>query len=261
MKKLFINEFTLDDHNKVLEKHSNKRVKKIIHNFYCEKCQSYEDLYIYDDGSKFMLCKCDDRIKINPKKYKLIKYFNSISEIPIIHKNSNFDNFNYNNDLELRNLYQGAKHFVMCYNKEKKETLVLRGTIGSGKTHIAIACMKEFEKRNLSVYFITFSSFMQKIKESFDAGNQARLLQDIHKCDVLILDDIGIGKLTEYEIKQLYDIVDKRQSKINIYTTNMSNKELTASKEWKRITSRMFNRFISNVISVRASDYRMKVIN
>jgi len=238
---------------------TTKRIKEIKPNLRCDKCKQSYDLTIFEDNTKLKICDCDKRLYISPNQMKKIAYFKSISSIPLVLKKATFDNFYYENDKQLKNMYQGAKYYILNSNKENQKTLVLRGTIGSGKTHIAIACMKEFQKKNLTTYFISFTDLIQRLKESFeDSKRQSQIMQDVFNCDVLILDDIGVGKLTEYELKQLFNIVDKRQGKFNIYTTNMSDDELTSSKEWKRITSRLFNRKFSDILKVTTADYRMK---
>jgi len=65
------------------------------------------------------------------------KLSSSVSNIPKRHEDRNFDNYKINSDNE--------KQFNICKNWDSKESMTLTGKTGTGKTHLAIAMLKNMQ--------------------------------------------------------------------------------------------------------------------
>ncbi|MCE5602980.1 ATP-binding protein [Staphylococcus pseudintermedius] len=255
------------DFNQIQEAVNNiesvqKKIKQTDLEYICPNCKT-EGLYIeYTDGSSLCVsCKCDnDRKKrISTPKEQEINFYWSASEIPRNLKEASFEKFEKELNKNVLNMWQGVKWFTNTLSKDNPSTLTLVGGIGVGKTHMAIASAREIKQKGMSVYFMSFSGLMRKIRQSFEKDNhitQSEIFRRIRNVDVFILDDVGVGSQTDYEMNVLYDIVNMRQGKSNIYTSNLGREEFTKNKNWTRIQSRLFDRQTTQVLKVVSTDYR-----
>lgn len=129
------------------------------------------------------------------------------SFIPLKYAQKTFDDYEVTPDNE--KAVRGARWFV----REKPERgLYLYGGYGSGKTFLASLIAREYMLDFKSVIFGDVPSLMQNIKATFDdpKKNAAEILARYCDCDLLVLDDLGAGQITEWNIAQLYQIVNDR---------------------------------------------------
>ncbi|MFC6117598.1 ATP-binding protein [Macrococcoides bohemicum] len=230
----------------------------VRYNVKCEKCGRNCDIAEYDDHIEKM-CDCNIKANVRTKSSKKIHYYWRISKIPENLKKSTFETFEKDLTDSIRNMYQGFKYYANSLDKDKPKTLSVLGSMGTGKTHLSISCGKELVKRGFSVYFISFPTLMRNIRETMDKGNdmtQTEIFKTIEKCDVFILDDIMVTSGTPYEINTLENIIEVRQGRANIYTSNLSNDDFSKNKNMQRIKSRLFDRTTTSVIKVVGDDYR-----
>ena len=127
--------------------------------------------------------------------------------------------------------------------------LYLYGGYGTGKTFLASLIVQEWKRAGKGVLFGDVPGLLDRIKASFD--NSAERYQDVFdrycKCDLLILDDLGAGYLTAWNIGQLYQIINARYNdgRPIIATSNLDLKGLAAALgaidkvSAQRITSRL----------------------
>jgi len=138
--------------------------------------------------------------------------------------------------------YQGNEKLVQGIMKlaETGCDIVLRGETGCGKTHLAVALIQHAGHG----YFTTVPELLLRIRSTFNEGllreTEADVIDDICRHDLLVLDDLGAEKTTEYAITTLYIIIDRRirDAKRTIITTNLSLKEIEEKLD-ARIASRL----------------------
>lgn len=227
-------------------------------NAICDKCGGLCDKAVYDDET-ITICNCNLKNQIRTKKTKKIHFYWHNSKIPLNLKDSTFERFEKDLNPSVRNLFQGFKYYANSLDKDNPKTLTVMGSMGTGKTHLSIACAKELIKRGFSVYFIPYNTLMRNIRETMDKGNdmtQTEIFNMIEKCDVFILDDLMLTSGTAFEINTLENIIEVRQGRANIYTTNLSDADFSKSKNMQRIKSRIFDRTTTSVLKVVSDDYR-----
>lgn len=82
---------------------------------------------------------------------------------------------------------------------------------------------------------------MDRIKNTYNKASLQstdELIDELSNLDLLVLDDVGVED-TQHTLGKLFSIVNKRQNLNNIYTTNLSKKQLIKSQDWERISTRM----------------------
>lgn len=130
------------------------------------------------------------------------------------------------------------------YPEIKLETsLFLYGESGSGKTYKAKQLALEFFNQypQTTGEFTTFLDLIQTYKNSFKEGlngsEYRKQIKDYKECFLLILDDLGTEKATEFVNQTLFEIINFRveNSLPTIITSNLSLKELGAKYDQKII--------------------------
>jgi len=151
--------------------------------------------------------------------------------------------------------YNGNEKLVNELKKEK-ENIVLRGNTGSGKTHLAIAILTM--QTLMDSRFVTVPDLLLKIRSSFNGGPETEdeIIREFSSIPVLILDDLGAEKTSEFAITTLYIILDRRirDCRKTIITTNLSQEEIE-STFGARIASRLS---CMENIKINMPDYRKK---
>lgn len=95
---------------------------------------------------------------------------------------------------------------------QDNRSLVLYGETGRGKTHLAVAACRELVFRHgVPVRFIEFTHLLSDIREGIGRGDPAAttLTPFIHP-PVLVVDELGKGRNTEWEVSILDEIVSRR---------------------------------------------------
>ena len=90
------------------------------------------------------------------------------------------------------NLIKWITKFYKDYKKDNKQTgLYLSGSFGSGKTFIISALLNELAKDGFSAIIVYYPELLRSLKEGFGNEDFNDRLNEIKKCDLLLLDDIG----------------------------------------------------------------------
>ena len=119
-----------------------------------------------------------------------------------------------------------AKWFI---NKHPPKSLYFYGGVGIGKTFLATLIGQECLKHEESVRFIDVPTLLEKLKQEFKGGDAQALLDDYCNCDLLILDDLGAGQVTEWSVGVLYQIINRRYNS-DMRTVITSNFDLENPK-------------------------------
>jgi DNA replication protein DnaC len=104
--------------------------------------------------------------------------------------------------------------------------LLLMGPVGVGKTHLAIAILKELiEKKGVNCLFYESGSLLKAIQDSYNPVSQTsetRVLAPVYQAEVLVLDELGATVPTNWVRDTLYQIINTRYNnkKLTIFTTN-----------------------------------------
>ena len=135
------------------------------------------------------------------------------------------------------------------------------GNVGSGKTHTAAIIANELQKRYLAeVLFLKMPEAVSRVKRSFDTTGKnpdVNLFKKMRTVELLVLDDLGIEKVSDWLADEMYQIVDHRTSH-NLPMIITSNQSLDDLKKVYReqVSSRICGK--SKSIHFAQKDRRQK---
>lgn len=205
--------------------------------------------YCKDCGGKFAAIEKEE------EKQKAMQYAKKRLGLPPRFAECTFENF------------KRELQYVACEISEKyvhdyvpidtRKGLYLFGEPGSGKTHLAAAmgnalCLKE------ATYFTTAPELLLKIKKTFnDSKANDELLDRLSEAPLLIIDDIGSEKPTEWVRETFFVLIDRRYThyRPTIITSNYSLDTLKDRLGY-RIASRIAE--VSTMVELRPNDYRIR---
>jgi len=104
--------------------------------------------------------------------------------------------------------------------------LLFMGSVGVGKTHLAIAILKDLiEKKGVTCLFYESGSLLKAIQDSYNPisqNSEMRVLAPVYQAEVLVLDELGATVPTNWVRDTMYQIINTRYNnkKLTIFTTN-----------------------------------------
>jgi DNA replication protein DnaC len=121
--------------------------------------------------------------------------------------------------------------------------LWLYGSVGTGKTTLAMLVSKAALDAGRSVAIYSLPRLLAEIRTTFDADNDRSyvdLLDRLADVDLLHIDDVGAEKTSEWVLEQLYAIINARyeEQRSVVITTNLERDELV-SQITERTVSRL----------------------
>lgn len=238
----------------------NQNIVEEEHNLKCERCGNTYDYYKFSNGQEFRHgCDCS-MIQAGKKaeQQRKQKYLNSIfnqSNVNASLRDATVNSYQPQNEYQVQ-AKNTAIEYVKTFSLDKPKSLILQGSYGTGKSHLAYAIAKAIKKQGYSVAFMHIPMLMERIKATYNRNateTTDELVQLLSSIDLLVLDDVGVEN-TEHTLNKLFSIVDNRVGKNNIFTTNFSDKELNQNMNWQRINSRMKQN--ARTVRVLGDDFR-----
>jgi DNA replication protein DnaC len=119
-----------------------------------------------------------------------------------------------------------AKKFVESFPVEQKG-LVFHGPTGVGKTHLAIGLLKAvIRDKGARGYFFQTTELLRLVRETYNRSvdeTEMEVLRPVLEADVLVLDDLGVEKTSEWVQETLGHVVNIRYSerRPTVFTTNL----------------------------------------
>lgn len=156
---------------------------------------------------------------------------------------------------------QAAKSFVVNWPPAQGVGMILSGPTGSGKTHLAAAIANELTEREHTVIFQSVPELLLRIRSTFNRGaetTEEQLVNELLRCHLLVLDDLGSEKATEWTEATLFELIDQRYrlERPVVVTTNLSPAALG-----KAIGTRTMDRLVEmcDIHTIQASSYRREL--
>ena len=151
------------------------------------------------------------------------------------------------------------KAFEICdaFNPET-DNIYHFGATGTGKSHLAVIAARKFWQK---VEIVKPCEIFRSIRSCEGAEGETEVISSYAQSLVLVIDDLGVGKDTEFAVTSMYEIIDRRyQSMLGglIVTTNLSPDDLAKKLGDDRIPSRLAQMCKGHIFSLSDQDWRIK---
>lgn len=161
----------------------------------------------------------------------------SNAQIPIGYKEMTFETLDNHGNERAVEFAKGV-----AINATDKGMFLYGGT-GCGKTHIAIATLQTWTKHDSGMFF-TLPNLLSLLKDNM--GNKEaldKIMGNVLNADLLVLDDLGAEKFTEWVGERMFQIINDRyiNRRKTIITSNFSMEQLDErmGEQGNRIMSRV----------------------
>ncbi len=161
---------------------------------------------------------------------------------------------------ELRENLRRAYSRCLAYAQNPRGWLILKGSYGCGKTHLAAAIANALVERGQAVLFVIVPDLLDHLRSAFAPSSEARFdqrFESVRTAPVLVLDDLGAHSSTPWAQEKLYQLINYRYNAQlpTVITTNQDLEELDP-----RVRSRMSELEWSEMIHILAPDYRASAV-
>ena len=215
------------------------------------------------------------------------------ARIPRRYEHCDFQNFDtdlqhedaraedWNRSLEQAKLV--VESFARDYPVGTDSGMLLMGPCGVGKTHLAVAALKQLVLRGHNGLFYDYRELLKEIQASYNPENQTTemgVLEPVLTAELLLLDDLGASKPSAWALETVGHILNTRynEKRVTLLTTNyldssvaatetarlpsdqpfgVAREDSLADRVGQRIRSRLYE--MCRTIEILAPDYRKEI--
>jgi DNA replication protein DnaC len=222
------------------------------------------------------------------------------ARVPERYRHCDFENYETDNEIETASREQQAawnrslaqaklvvQRFAAEFPVGSEHGLLLMGPCGVGKTHLAVAALKEIALRGHSGLFYDYRELLKAIQDSYNPESQTTemsVLEPVLKTELLVLDDVGSSKPSLWALETVGHILNTRynEKRVTLLTTNFLDAEAAdrsstvpaprvagarpapvedslTDRVGKRIRSRLYE--MCRTVEIFAPDYRKEIRN
>ncbi|HYL46728.1 MAG TPA: ATP-binding protein [Candidatus Limnocylindrales bacterium] len=219
------------------------------------------------------------------------------ARVPERYRHCDFENFETDNELENvtreqlaawnRSLAQAkliVERFAQEFPLSSEHGLLLMGPCGAGKTHLAVAALKQVILRGHSGLFYDYRELLKEIQDSYNSESQSTemsVLEPVLRVELLVLDDVGSSKPSPWALETVGHVLNTRYNdkRVTLLTTNYldtdtnspsaaprvsgmrapSIEDTLSERVGQRIRSRLYE--MCRTVEISAPDYRKEIRN
>lgn len=144
---------------------------------------------------------------------------------------------------------------------ERRQNVLLLGSPGTGKTHLATALGLKACEKGHEVRFFRVADLVAQLEEALKNGTLPRLKRQIVACELLILDELGYVPFQKQGSELLFHIIaDCYERKSVIVTSNLEFGQWNRVFEDNRLTAALVDRLVhhTHIIAFTGESYRLR---
>lgn len=144
---------------------------------------------------------------------------------------------------------------------EEKQNLLLLGSSGLGKTHLATALGTRACERGKEVRFYRVADLVAQLEKGFQRGTLQRVKRSIERCDLLILDELGYVPFQKEGAELLFHMIaDCYERKSVIVTSNLEFGQWNRVFGDNRLTGALVDRLVhhAHILAFKGQSYRLQ---
>ena len=245
--------------------YGTKRVMKLDYErCNCKDAQKYWNEY---DMKKLQMLEEEKKLRMMQEFANKVDKIIKNSKMSKRNLNYKFENFEVNSNN--KKVYQSLKEYSeKLANSVERKGLILVGNNGVGKTHLACSIANELIKNGIPIIYGTLINLLAELKNTYDVYNnisEMKIIKLYEKVDLLIIDDLGKEKPSEWGLEKLFTIINSRYENNLpvIITTNYDQNSLINRlsingeiETAKSIISRLYE--MCYLVKIEDRDHRIK---
>lgn len=144
---------------------------------------------------------------------------------------------------------------------EEKSCLVALGNPGTGKTHLAIAWGLAACRKGYAVRFFTAAGLANALEEARQEHRLERMLKQLDKCDVLIVDELGYLSFSKGGAELLFQVFARRYERRSlIVTSNLAFADWGQVFQDERLAGALLDRLTHrcHIFEMKGESYRFR---
>lgn len=218
---------------------------------YCGKCGRRKQLRVkFGDKTHVVRCVCKCESKELEEKKRQEEYeeqmrrINRLKEASMMDKKYREVTFDkYEVREENKKVFEMAKKYADRFQDmyKKNQGLLLYGPVGTGKSFTA-ACIGNYLLNNAKPVIMT--SFVKILQDIWENDREAEYITILNSASLLIIDDLGTERETDYALEKVYNIIDSRvrANKPMIITSNLELNDMMECEDIRK--KRIYDRIL-----------------
>lgn len=194
----------------------------------CEQAQAEKHREIEERENQERQAKLAEAEERRNKKIKKL-----LGESGMTPRAQNCQFAGYQLNIANENAFRICKNYSENFNQLKNKArngLFLAGPCGVGKSHLAFSIANSLINKGKSVISMTMIDLLMNIKNSYsiEKMTEKEILKIYEDCSLLVIDDLGKEKPTEWALQMIYTIIDRRYNALKpiVVTTNYTASDL-----------------------------------
>ena len=227
---------------------------------YCGKCRKPKEAYFAPDkaaifGRDRHPAECDCQKTAREEREAAEKRRRHLDTVEELKRRGFTDptmrDWTFEND-NGRNPQTGlARRYVEHWEDMRTDNIgcLFWGGVGTGKSYLAGCIANALMEKEIPVHMTNFALILNDLAASFEGRNE--YISRLCRYPLLILDDFGMERGTEYGLEQVFNVIDSRyrSGKPLIVTTNLTLDDLHNPEDTAH--SRIYDRLLSMCVPVR----------
>ena len=203
---------------------------------YCGKCHTPKEAYFAEGKTCFGRDRhptdCDCQRAAREKQQAAESRQKHLEKVEDLKRRGFTDpamrNWTFEHDNGRNPQTETARFYVESWETMQTENIgyLFWGGVGTGKSYLAACIANALMEKEVAVCMTNFATILNDLAASFESRNE--YISRVCSYPLLILDDFGMERGTEYGLEQVYNVIDSRyrSRKPLIVTTNLTLEEL-----------------------------------
>ena len=203
---------------------------------YCGKCHTPKEAYFAEGKTCFGRdrhpAECDCQRAAREKQQAAESRQKHLEKVEDLKRRGFTDpamrNWTFEHDNGRNPQTETARFYVESWETMQAENIgyLFWGGVGTGKSYLAACIANALMEKEVAVCMTNFATILGDLAASFEGRNE--YISRLCSYPLLILDDFGMERGTEYGLEQVYSVIDSRyrSGKPLIATTNLTLEEL-----------------------------------
>ena len=195
------------------------------------------------------ICKCEKQ-KIKQREERERKFLIEEKRIFCFDDPESQNHTFANDDGKNQSVTRIAKKYVEKFTELKfgGKGILFYGSVGTGKSYIASCIANALIDKGYTVKMTNFAKIIKRMQGKFEGRQE--YLDSLNKCELLIIDDLGIERQSEFAQEVVFDVIDSRYKTglPMIVTTNLLPNDFKAPNNVTK--SRIYDRILEKCFPV-----------